>query len=264
MHPSTDPEKIDVLGAMVDTYTFSDAVDRVLCWSLRNESRSVYFCNVHAVITARKNRELQDAINSADMVNPDGKPVAWLVGVLSDRQQEKVSGPDFMIELCERLGKNGLSCYLYGSTQNTLEKLEASLNQRYENLRIVGKYSPPFRRLTMAEEEKIIFNMNSSGANVVFVGLGCPKQEIWISNNREKIEAVTLGVGAAFDYHAGVIRRAPEWMQRNGFEWLFRLLSEPRRLWRRYLVTNIKFVFYVALLLIKRTNHSDVDKNLNS
>jgi N-acetylglucosaminyldiphosphoundecaprenol N-acetyl-beta-D-mannosaminyltransferase len=191
-------------------------------------------------------------IEKADMATADGSPVAFVLRRLGHVRQTRVNGPDLMWRHCERAADLGLSIYLYGGSSATLHKLLIRIKSTFPRLKIAGAYSPPFRNLTADEEDAIVNEINASGAGVVWVGLGCPKQEIWMNRHRDRIHAVMVGVGAAFDYHAGVISRAPLWMRSAGLEWLHRLCSEPRRLWRRYLTTNSLFVWYAVCQFAKR------------
>jgi N-acetylglucosaminyldiphosphoundecaprenol N-acetyl-beta-D-mannosaminyltransferase len=161
---------------------------------------------------------------------------------LGHHGQARINGPDLMWKYCAEAARRGEAIYLYGGAQATLDALVVRLTEAFPGLRLVGAESPPFRRLSEAEDAATVESINASGAGVVFVSLGCPKQELWMASHRGRVSAVMIGVGAAFDYHAGTIKRAPVWMQHAGLEWLHRLASEPRRLWRRYLVTNTLFV----------------------
>jgi N-acetylglucosaminyldiphosphoundecaprenol N-acetyl-beta-D-mannosaminyltransferase len=165
---------------------------------------------------------------------------------LGARGQHRVSGPDFMLAYCEHAARGGEPMYLYGAAPDTLRELQARLRARWPGLRIAGAHSPPFRPLDAAEQAEDLQRIRDSGARTVWVGLGCPKQELWMAARRQELDSVLIGVGAAFDFHAGTLRRAPAWMQRSGLEWLHRLLSEPRRLGRRYLVTNTLFLVGAA------------------
>lgn len=176
------------------------------------------------------------------MATPDGAPVAWLISKQSGCAQQRINGPDLMWNYLADGVELGGPVFLYGATEETLRTLRTRLADAFPNLTIAGTYSPPFRLLTTAEDDVVVDIINSSGATTVWVSLGCPKQEKWMAEHRGRIQAVMIGVGAAFDYHAGTLKRAPLWMQRNGLEWLHRLASEPRRLWRRYLVTNTMFI----------------------
>jgi N-acetylglucosaminyldiphosphoundecaprenol N-acetyl-beta-D-mannosaminyltransferase len=184
------------------------------------------------------------------MATPDGMPIAWMLRRLGHSGQERINGPDVMWKYCEQAAGGGESVYFYGSTETTLRLLSKKLKAAFPELRIAGTVAPPFRALSAAEDESMVDAINRSGAGVVFVGLGCPKQETWMAAHRGRIRAVMVGVGAAFDFHAGTVKRAPLWMQRTGLEWLHRICSEPRRLWRRYLVSNILFILGAACQLL--------------
>jgi N-acetylglucosaminyldiphosphoundecaprenol N-acetyl-beta-D-mannosaminyltransferase len=200
------------------------------------------------VVTAKQDAEFRCIVNEADMATPDGMPLVWVLRRMGFQQQERINGPDLMWRLCGQAEQKGLSIFLYGSTPETIEKLTDNLKAAFPRLAVAGDCSPPFRPLSEEENREIVDRINSSDAHVVFVGLGCPKQEFWMAEHRGAIQAVMIGVGAAFDYHAGTVKRAPLWMQRSGLEWLFRLLSEPKRLWKRYLVTNSLFLLrYVTV-----------------
>lgn len=235
----------EVLGAPIDAVSWLRCLDRIVAWASRGESRYVCMCNVHSVVTARLNPEFRKVVSRADLAAPDGAPVAWRLRRMGHLGQERINGPDLMWRCCVRVAGAGLPVFLYGGTSRTLGRLRAKLLRELPDLRIAGWYAPPFRRLTAREDEDIVRSINDSGARIVFVALGCPKQEAWMAAHRGRIRAVMIGVGAAFDYHAGVVRRAPGWMRDVGLEWLHRLLSEPRRLWLRYFVTNTLFCAYL-------------------
>ncbi|WP_426990948.1 WecB/TagA/CpsF family glycosyltransferase [Cupriavidus sp. 30B13] len=194
------------------------------------------------------------------MNTPDGAPVAWMLRCLGYPTQERINGPDLMLRYCSHAEQTGESIFLYGGRIETLLLLEQRLKEDFPSLRIAGMHSPPFRKLTEEEDREIVEKINNSGASTVWVSLGCPKQEQWMADHRGRIKAVMIGVGAAFDYHAGTVRRAPLWMQMRGLEWLHRLCSEPSRLWKRYLVTNSIFVGLALsqLLLAPLTKRSRV------
>ncbi len=240
-----------VLGAKIDALSWDDALARVTSWGAAHESRYVCICNVHSVVTATLDPEFMKIVNEADMATPDGAPVAWALRKLGSPEQQRISGPDLMWKYLQLAQSLDQSVYFYGSTEATLAKLRAAIKRKFPLLRITGMHAPPFRALSPQEDEAEIDIINQSGANIVFVGLGCPKQEKWMAAHRGRINAVMIGVGAAFDYHSGVVRRAPLWWQQHGLEWLYRLGSEPRRLFKRYMVTNTLFVFGFARQLIK-------------
>lgn len=242
----------NVLGAAIDVVELPAAVERILAWAHSHESRYVVAANVHVVVSASRDPAYRCVINGADMATPDGAPVAWLLRRQGFPNQARISGPDLMWALCERGGREGALVYLFGSTRSTLQTLVERLETAFPAMQIVGVESPPFRQMTEEEERATVERMNRSRAGIVFVGLGCPKQEQWICAHRGRVNAVMIGVGAAFDFHAGVVRRAPRWMQRHGLEWLHRLGSEPRRLWKRYLVTNALFIIGAMRQLLRR------------
>lgn len=235
-----------VLGAFIDALTWPGALERISSWARARESRYVCVCNAHSVVTANSDPEFRRIIDGADMATPDGMPITWTLRRLGYAQQQRLDGPSLMWKYCELAAVSGESIYLFGSTEATLAGLELRLRQAFPALSISGRCAPPFRSLSEAEDRHIVDAINASGASVVFVGLGCPKQEKWMAAHRGRVQGVMIGVGAAFDYHAGRIGRAPSWMQRCGLEWLHRLASEPQRLWRRYLVTNTLFVLGIA------------------
>ena len=241
-----------VLAAAIDVLSWDTALERVSGWARHHESRYICITNVHSVVTATQDPAFGQIVQGADMVTPDGAPVAWMLRKLGHANQERINGPDLMWKYCALAAERGESIYLYGGTPETLSILQGVLANSFPELKVAGAYSPPFRPLTQAEDEEIISRINASGAGSVWVSLGCPKQEKWMADHRGKINAVMVGVGAAFDYHAGTIKRAPLWMQHAGLEWLHRLCSEPRRLWRRYFVTNSLFILLAGRQLLAR------------
>lgn len=244
-----------ILDSFIDATSWQEAVDTLLQWARGRESRYVCICNVHVVVTAKQDPEFRRVVNEADMATPDGMPLVWVLRRIGFQRQERINGPDLMWRLCGEMAKKELSVFLYGSASETLERLTNNLKTSFPQLAIAGVYSPPFRLLSDEEDRKMIDLINFSGAHIVFAGLGCPKQELWMAACRGKIRAVMIGVGAAFDYHAGTLKRAPLWMQRSGLEWLFRLMSEPKRLWKRYLVTNSLFLIYLGLGVLRARGH---------
>jgi N-acetylglucosaminyldiphosphoundecaprenol N-acetyl-beta-D-mannosaminyltransferase len=238
-----------VLGANIDAMPWDTAMARLLGWAHARETRYVTICNVHVVVTASRDPDYRAVINAADMATPDGAPVAWMLRRLGFANQPRISGPDLMWALCARCAAEDLPVFFYGSTEATLAQLEARLHSAFPALRVKME-SPPFRALSAEEDAEAVERINASGAGIVFVGLGCPKQERWMAEHRGRINAVMIGVGAAFDFHAGVVQRAPQWMRDNGLEWLHRLASEPGRLWKRYLVTNSLFILGAAKQLL--------------
>ncbi len=256
MQQPSQPEvlrtRVAVIGAPIDAVGWDDALDRVAQWAERRQSRVVCFCNVHSVVTRRDDPALAAAIDGADLALPDGMPVAWSMRRAGISAQPRVDGPGFMWKCCALAEQRGIGVYFYGSTAETLTALRRRLVQDFPDLAF-GMESPPFRALSPKEDADAVARIEDSGAGLVFVGLGCPRQEAWMAAHRGRVRAVMAGVGAAFDYHAGTLPRAPRWMQQRGLEWLHRLGTEPRRLWRRYLVTNLRFVLGTALSVRRGT-----------
>ena len=240
----------NVLGCNVDALSWQDTIDTVCNWALKHESRYVALCNVHSNVKALLNKNHRNILNSADMTTPDGMPITWTLRKLGFPKQQRINGPDLMWTYCEKAEKTGQKIFFYGSTNDVLSKLETQLRKHFPKLQIAGMHSPPFRELTEAENSEIDNMLNASKANIIFVGLGCPRQERWMFEHRGKINAVMLGVGAAFNYHAGTIKRAPIWMQNNGLEWLHRLAADPLRLWKRYLFSNPIFIIAITAQLL--------------
>jgi len=239
-----------VIGSAIDVLGWGEAVQRLGVWSREKKSRVVCICNAHSLVTARQDAAFAEVLRLAEMCTPDGAPVAWMLRRLGHAGQARINGPDLMWRYCAWAAGSGESIYLYGGAAETLALLQQKLNTSFPNLRIAGAMSPPFRPLSEAEDAAAVDAINASGAGTVWVSLGCPKQELWMQAHRGRVQAVMLGVGAAFDYHAGTIRRAPLWAQHVGLEWLHRLASEPQRLWRRYLVTNTLFVLAAVRQLL--------------
>lgn len=243
---------IPVLGAFIDAMSWDDAIRQIVGWGAARESRYVCICNVHSVVTTTLDSELQTVVNEADMSTPDGAPIAWALRRLGFPSQERINGPDLMWKYLGEAERLGQTVFFYGSMETTLAKLRESMASSFPHLIVAGTLSPPYRHLSAMEDESEVRIINSSGTNVLFVGLGCPTQEKWMAVHRGRINALMIGVGAAFDYHSGTTKRAPLWMQRKSLEWLYRLLSEPRRLYKRYLICNTLFIVGIAKQLIVR------------
>ena len=231
-----------ILGTRVDATTYADACDRIQAWAEAQGSSYVVAANVHVVMTAYADPDYRRVINQADLITPDGMPLVWGLRWLGLAGQARVYGPDLMLAWCQRAAQVGLPIYLYGGTEATLLKLTATLQHQYPGLSIVGTHAPPFRDLSPQEDAADIDRIHASGARVVFVGLGCPKQEQWMSRQRGHLKGVMIGVGAAFNFLSGEVSQAPRWMMRLGLEWLYRFSQEPRRLWQRYWLNNPQFV----------------------
>lgn len=248
----TTRNSVRVLGAKIDALSWSQALERIRGWATAHESRYVCVCNVHSVVSVGQNADFAKAVEECDLATPDGEPVAWMMRRLGQPAQQRISGPDLMWKYLEHISDPEESIFLYGGSESTIEALKRRISDAFPKLRIAGSCSPPFRPLTAEEDAEIVQRINSSGARTVWVSLGCPKQELWMAAHRGRINAVMIGVGAAFEFHAGTIQRAPEWMRNNGLEWFHRLISEPGRLWKRYLVTNSIFLVRASVQLLGR------------
>lgn len=242
---------IPILKSNVDSTDYRDACDRIQALAETKTSSYVIAANVHVVMTGFWQSDYQHIINEATLVTPDGMPLVWVMRQLGIDRQSRVYGPDLMLAWCERAAQQNLPIYLYGGTEIMLEKLTEKLTQKFPTLKIAGTHAPPFRSLTPEEEQQDCDRIQASGASVVFVALGCPKQEQWMACQRGKLNAVMIGVGAAFSFHSGEVKQAPRWMMQIGLEWLYRFFTEPRRLWRRYLINNPMFILLISQQLLK-------------
>lgn len=241
-------QRVPILGVPVSTVTIERAISTVGDWIGEGESRYISTCDVHCIMRARSEPNLLAAFNAADMVVPDGKPVEWTARARTDQPMTRVCGPDLMLELSKRSAETGWRHYYYGGAPGVAEDLAERMSKRYSGLQVAGTWCPPFRPMSEAEQDEEVARIIDSGAQIVWVGLGCPKQDLWMHTHAHKIPgAVSIGVGAAFDFHTGRIARAPVWMQKNGLEWAHRLSSEPSRLWRRYLVMAPQFLVLSGL-----------------
>jgi N-acetylglucosaminyldiphosphoundecaprenol N-acetyl-beta-D-mannosaminyltransferase len=248
---TTAVEARRVLGMRVDGTSYEHAASQILRWASRGESRYVCIATVNNVIEARDNRAYRRVMDDADLVTPDGMPLVWGLGLLGVRGATRVYGPDLTPILCQRAAAAGIPVGFYGSTPEVLADLTANLGRSSPGLRIAYTSSPPFKPQTSEEAAAGRERIDRSGVRLLFVGLGTPKQELWMAANSGALRVVMVGVGAAFDFIAGHKRQAPDLMQRLGLEWLFRLVNEPRRLWRRYLYRNPRFVLLFGTQLLR-------------
>ena len=241
----SEPKNCNILGVNI-AVTNMKSVIYYLTKNLE-KLRGEYVCvsNVHTTVMAYNDESYRTVQNSAVIAVPDGKPLSLVCRVRGYKNAQRVAGPDLMPEILRISEKEGYTHYFYGSTQQTLDALEKNLRAKYPKLQIVGTYSPPFRKLTDEEDAKVIEEINAAKPDFVWVGLGAPKQERWMYEHRGKINAVMLGVGAAFDFHAGTAKRAPKWMQECYLEWLYRLIQDPRRLLKRYVRSNAQFIWLI-------------------
>jgi N-acetylglucosaminyldiphosphoundecaprenol N-acetyl-beta-D-mannosaminyltransferase len=239
-----EPRTVPVLGIPLALTDYQRTMDWIDAMVERRERGYVIAAAVHCVMVSQEDPELREAVLNASLTVPDGQPLVWAMNALGHNLSSRVYGPELMARYCERAAQSGRRMFLYGGrNQGALVQLALNLRQRYPGVRIVGGYSPPYRELDDEERTTIADEINRSRADVVWVGIGVPKQEKWMAQMRDRIDApVLVGVGAAFDFHAGLVPQAPSWMQESGLEWVFRLAHEPRRLWRRYLRYNPRFV----------------------
>ena len=240
-------ECCNILGVNVSCLNMDNAI-KIVTQNI-DQLSGKYICvsNVHTTVMSYEDAEYRNIQNSAAFVFPDGKPLSNVAKKRGYKNIDRVTGPDFMEKICEISNKKKYRHYFYGSTDETLKKLKDNLIQRYSNIEIVGMYSPPFRKLTEDEDKKIINEINETKPDFVWIGLGAPKQEIWMYKHQNIINGLMIGVGAAFDYHAGNIKRAPMWMQKHSLEWIYRLIQAPGKLFGRYMSTNFKFIWNAVI-----------------
>jgi N-acetylglucosaminyldiphosphoundecaprenol N-acetyl-beta-D-mannosaminyltransferase len=234
--------KFGVLNTKVDLTSYEHSTQTILNWACAGESRMVIAANVHTIMEAYDSPGFKEIVNNADLVAPDGMPLVWMMRLKGLRDQRRVYGPALMLHVLEASARAKVPVGFYGGAPKTLNLLIERLQARYEGLNVAYFCSPSFGAVSKEEDAVIVDEINHSGARILFIGLGCPKQEIWMAKHRGVVNAVMLGVGAAFDFHAGVKAQAPAWLQKVGLEWIFRLFTEPRRLWKRYLYHNPRFI----------------------
>jgi exopolysaccharide biosynthesis WecB/TagA/CpsF family protein len=239
--------KRDILGVMVDVVDYESAVAQIIDAAKDRRSFAATALAVHGVMTGALDPEHRFRLNQFDLVVPDGQPVRWALNLLhSTHLRDRVYGPTLMLALCERSASDGIPIYLYGSNGSVLANLKKRLQERFPTLKIAGAQPSRFRRITSDEKKEIVNEIRSSGAQLVFAGLGCPRQEVWAYEFRDALKMPVIAVGAAFDFHAGTLPQAPHTLQDAGLEWAYRLAHEPKRLWRRYALLNPLYVAMVT------------------
>ena len=235
--------RVDVLGVGISTISMADAVAEITRWIEQREQHYVCVTGVHGVMESQRDPELLEIHNNSGLTTPDGMPMVWAGHRAGATHMTRVYGPDLMLAMLEIARQRGWASYFYGGAEGVPEMLAGRLQERLPGLQVAGTYSPPFRPLTADEDAEVVSRINTAAPDLVWVGLSTPKQERWMAGHVGRLTApVLLGVGAAFDMHAGLLPQAPPWLQRHGLEWLYRLAKEPRRLWRRYLGNNPRFV----------------------
>ncbi|MET0753336.1 MAG: WecB/TagA/CpsF family glycosyltransferase [Pyrinomonadaceae bacterium] len=233
--------RVRVVSLFPDVVTHDTAIEKV-AELVRNGGGYVCFSTVHMVMESYDNAEYARKVNGADLIITDGMPLVWMQKFQGKACASRVRANDLMIMLCAFAEKNDLSVGFYGGRQEVIDEILERAKKDFPNLRIAYAFSPPFRPLTEEEDKEITAEINRAAPDILFMGLGCPKQENWMAAHKDKVKAVMLGVGASFDFYAGNVKESPEWMGKLGLEWLFRLTQEPKRLWRRYLILNTRFM----------------------
>jgi len=244
-------ERVKVVGLQVNVCNHDSAIRRVADLVERGRGGYVCFSTVHMTMESFDNPEYAAKVNAADLIIPDGMPLVWMQKLQGEKQAARVRANDLMIMLCAYAEKNNLTIGFYGGKQLVIDAILERAKRDFPNLQIVYAFSPPFRPLTEEEDIAITAEINEKKPDILFMGLGCPKQENWMAAHKGKLTAVMLGVGASFDFFAGNVRESPEWLGRLGLEWIFRLTQEPRRLWKRYLILNPRFVRLATLQLLR-------------
>ena len=255
-----DKGKKNVLGILVNAINYEGAVSKILAAASAGKPMSVSALAVHGVMTGVLDSTHRYRLNHFDLVLPDGQPVRWALNLLYDTQlPDRVYGPKTMLQICERAAEEGLSIYLYGSKASVLEALSHNLCQRFPKLIIAGTQPSKFRQVSPQEKQEIVQQIRNSGAAITFVGLGCPRQEVWAYEYRDDLSMPLIAVGAAFDFHAGTLAKSPEFLSKIGLEWLFRMIKEPKRLWKRYVFLNplYMWLFLLQALKIKQLDPTD-------
>lgn len=246
-----------ILGMKVNPVSYESVLSEVNNWQTERSSRYICVANVHMTMEAFDSPSYQEIINQADLVTADGMPLVWTLRKIGFKDQQRVYGPTLTEEILKMAADEQIPVGFFGSTTEVLNQLVLNVKESYPQIEIGYIYSPPFKNLTDSEDEQVVAQIRDSGIRILFVGLGCPKQEKWMHAHRGKIPVVMLGVGAAFDFIAGIKPQAPNWIQKSGLEWLFRLATEPKRLWRRYFYHNPRFIFHVTLQLLKNKKRNN-------
>jgi N-acetylglucosaminyldiphosphoundecaprenol N-acetyl-beta-D-mannosaminyltransferase len=245
-------QKRKVIKCDISIGTFDGFVNSLIDLSKNKGSSYVCVCNVHMLIEASDSNNFSKVVNEADIVAPDGKPVAKAVEWLYGFEQPRVAGMDLIESLFIEIDRKGLKVFLYGSTNDVLDKMATKACKQFPGLNVVGTLSPPFRELNIDEDQLDVDTINNCNPDFVFVALGCPKQERWMAEHKDKINSCMIGLGGAFPVYAGMVERSPTWMQKYGLEWLFRLIKDPKRLYKRYFYTNTKFIVLLAIQLFSK------------
>jgi len=259
VHESEIPTK-ELIVTPISVLSFKDQIDLIIDWAKKDQSKMICVANVHMLIEAWQNSNFASTLKSADLATPDGMPLVWMLKLLGCKQAERVAGMDIFQSVCRQAELEQISVFLLGSLPEILDKMSQRLKIEFPNLKIAGTESPPFRPLSDVADMDMVQTINASGAKILFVALGYPKQELWMAQHRDKIQAVMIGVGGVFPVYAGVLRETPRFMQKHGLEWLFRFSQEPKRLWKRY-ATTIPIFIWLMLKQIVYSNGNHTNRN---
>lgn len=257
---------VNVLGVKVSAINMPRALEEIDGWIQTREQHYVTITGVHGIMESQRDATIREIHNRAGMITPDGMPLVWISHRRGQKDVRRVYGPDLLLETCKASMTQGYRHFFYGGAPGVADQLAGKLQARFPGLQVVGTYCPPFKPLTPEEDEEIVARINEANPDIIWVGLSTPKQERWMSAHLGRLNApVMVGVGAAFDFHAGLKAQAPGWMQRNGLEWLFRLATEPRRLWKRYLVNNPSFMALIVMqeLGLRRYQVTEAEKRVS-
>lgn len=246
-----------ILGVRVHPTSYQETIQSIITWAQTSQSRYVCATSVHGIMVAYDDPAFRAVLNSADLVTPDGMPLVWTLRLRGYRNQMRVYGPTLMEKLLPLAVERDIPLGFFGSSPIVIEKLRERIQHQNPQIKIAYAFSPPFRAFSKEENENIAQEINQSKVRILFVGLGCPKQELWMHANKGKINAVMVGVGAAFDFIAGEKGQAPQWIQNSGLEWLYRLLKEPKRLWGRYISIVPRFLFLMSREFIRSRRKQD-------
>lgn len=246
--------RVRIVSLFPDVVSHAAAIEKVAELIKFGDGGYVCFSTVHMVMEAYDDAEFAKVVNVADLIVTDGMPIVWMQKLQGKKAASRVRANDLMIKLCAYAGENNLSVGFYGGTQEVIDGILERAKKDHPNLRVAYAFSPPFRALTEEEDARITAEINRAAPDILFMGLGCPKQENWMAAHKEKLKTVMLGVGASFDFYAGNVKESPEWIGKLGLEWLFRFTQEPKRLWKRYLILNPRFLWLAAMQLLGLRN----------
>lgn len=240
-----------IINSSITALRFDQQIQTMMGWAMSRESKNVCVANVHMLMEAYWNSDFAGVLDNADLVTPDGMPLVWMMKLMGARQQDRVAGMDILLALCQQCQQRNVKVFFLGSQPEILDRMQARLDREFPNLPLAGMEPLPFRPLTPGEDDALVERINRSGAGLVLLSLGCPKQEKWMADHRGKLQAVTIGLGGVFPIYAGLIKHAPAWVRNNGLEWGYRLVQEPQRLWGRYSKTIPPFLWLASQQLLR-------------